>query len=261
MATVSRVSRVVGTAQVPLYRLVYLNSRGAGELTRYLLAFVEAPYDDIRYPLGVSAQGFGVGNSSNNPQQETNPFLDHKKAGHFDANLGKLPLLQVLTPDAKAAVATLGQSHAINRFLAQRHGCFGEEDDILERTQIDGFYESIRDMRSSYLRSKRNSNRLQWLDQELPVWCQKLEKSMPPTKIKEQPWLIGKEASLADIALYSLLGTSMSMTTGSLVSGLDDFDAKDSYRTACPRLLNSVQALADNESIQWWERTRPDTFS
>ena len=259
MATATHISRLVeGTASTPLYRLVYLNSRGAAELTRYLLAFVGAPYDDIRYPLSASALGFRVGSNKSDPQ--VNPFLEHQQAGHFDANLGTLPLLQVLTPDAMAAVATIGQSHAINRFLAQRHGIFGQS--LLETAQIDAFYEHIRDIRSSYLKSKRSNDRLQWLERDLPVWCQKLEKSLTISSTKlDQPWLIGQGTSLADVALYSLLGTSTSTTTGSLVSGLDDFDPMETYQTTCPRLLDCMQAMAVDEKIKWWERTRPDTFS
>lgn len=224
-------------------------------MTRFLLAFVDAPYDDIRYPLSVSAHGFGVGKAS-----QSDSFLKHQEEGHFDANLGRLPLLQVLTPDAKAAVATLGQSHSMNRFLAQRHGVYGQE--ILETAQIDSFYESVREVRSTYLQSKSGNNRLQWLDSELPLWCQRLEQSLPSTMLHPtEPWLIGQHASLADIALYSLLGTSTGITTGSLVSGFDDFDPKEAYHTTCPRLKDAIQALADNENVQWWERTRPDTFS
>jgi len=235
--------------KTPLYRLIYFNSRGAVELTRYLLVAVEAPYDDMRYPLQASSKGFGISADGD--------FLAHQQAGHFDVNMGSLPILQVLTSDGKAAIATLGQSHAINRFLAERHGYFGQ--DLVERAQIDSFYESIRDTRSSYLSSKRKSSSEAWLEEKLPEYCTKLEKSLPPSR-SDVPWLIGKSTSLADIAVYSLLGTATSAVTGDRVSGLDGFDPSGALKVA-PRLEASIQAVSELSSIQRWERERPDTFS
>lgn len=248
MVTLTTISRV---GQNPMFRLVYFNSRGTAELTRYLLAFTETAYDDIRYPISPAEKGFS-------PDAV---FWKHKNEGHFDATMGKLPLLQVLTPDGEAALANLGQTRTIDRFIAQRRSCFGGND--IEKAQIDAFYENIRDIRHDYLKAKQRGERQKWMEKELLDWCQKLEKALPKISAltTSSPWLIGKDASLADIALYSLLGTATSPTMGSVVSGLDDFNPKGVYETDCPRLKDSIQALSEDQNIQWWERTRPDTFS
>ena len=233
--------------------MIYFNSRGAAELTRYLLAALEIPYDNMRYPLQASASGFGV----------TADFVEHQQAGHFAVNMGQLPVLQILTPDGKAAVATLGQSHAMNRFLAKEHGLLGATS--LEGARIDAFYEAVRDVRSSYLQSKKNGTKQKWLNEELPPLCEKLEGSLlpvpKPKDISTHPWLIGTTTSLADISLYSLLGTTTSLVSGSFISAFDGFDPLSSYETTCPRLTASVQAVAKLKGIQAWEERRPDTFS
>jgi len=267
----------------PLYRLIYFDSRGAAELTRYILAVVQAPYQDLRYPLRATAKGFGVGSSSpssNNTSEDgtlSSPqYLQDQKAGAFVVNMSKLPILQVLTPDGKAALATLGQSHAINRFLADRHGLMGEEEEeeeedyidkkIMQRAQIDAIYESVRDIRGDFLRVKRTNprERSKWMENSLPDHCSKLEASFPPLRKgsdnSSNPWIMGF-CSLADIAVFSLLGTATSPMSGSLVTALDDMDPTAAFARDCPRLRASVQAMQALPAIQTWHTKRPDTFS
>lgn len=258
------------TATPPLYRLIYFDSRGAAELTRYLLAACAVPYDDLRYPLHATAQGFGVSGNNNNDSNDGPDFLRDQAAGAFAVNRGQLPVLQVLTPDGRAAVATLGQSHAINRFLAERHACFGSN--AVERAQMDALYESVRDIRSDFLRAKRKSLTTQWIEDRLPDHCQRLEASLPllpslgggsaeSSPPDSSPWLTGTAyPSLADVALYALLGTATSPVSGSLVGALDNEDPTSTY-SKCPRLARSVRAFQALPAVQTWEATRPDTFS
>ena len=265
--------------EAPLYRLVYFDSRGAAELTRYILAVVQAPYQDLRYPLRATATGFGVGSSSpapNNASEDgtlSSPqYLQDQKAGAFVVNMSKLPILQVLTPDGKAALATLGQSHAINRFLADRHGLMGKDEEdyldqkIIQRAQIDAIYESVRDIRADFLRVKRTNprERSKWMEYSLPDHCSKLEASFPPlrkgSENSSNPWIMGF-CSLADIAVFSLLGTATSVVSGSLVTALDDMDPTSAFAKDCPRLRASVQAMQALPAIRTWHTRRPDTFS
>ena len=249
------------TTPPPLYRLVYFDSRGAAELTRYLLAVVEAPYDDVRFPLRATAQDFGIGSSDD--------FVRHQRAGAFAANCNQLPVLQVLTADGQAAVATLGQSHAINRFLAERHGAFGRTS--VERAQMDAVYEAVRDIKSEFLRVKRDTpaGRMKWVTKKLPEHLQTLEASLPPIRRRaanddsgnNPSWLFeGKQPSLADVAVYALVGKAASTSTGSIVTGLDDLDPTPTL-TDCPRLSAAVRAMDALPAVQSWHARRPDTFS
>ena len=249
------------TPAVPLYRLVYFNTRGAAELTRYLLAITSVPYDDVRYPMQARGAGFGV-----SPE-----FLRDQQAGAFAVNRDQLPVLQVLSPDGKTAVATLGQSHAINRFLAARHGLLGSDDTLIVRAQIDAIYESVRDIRSEFLRIKRQPHheaRKDWIRNILPAHCQSLEASLPPSRPRhnspeatDSPFLFGGDTpTLADVAVVSLLGTAQSPLTGTLVTAFDDYDPTPAYENhKCPRLRASVEAL--QVLLKPWYAKRPDTFS
>jgi glutathione S-transferase len=245
----STASKVESPA-APLYRLVYFNLRGAAEPTRYLLAVANAPYDDFRYPMHASGKGFGVDDN----------FLRDKQAGHFGINMGQLPILQILTPEGKIA-ATLGQSHSINRFIAEQHGLLGK--DPIERAWIDGIYESVRDIRSIWFRKKKEvvAERKDWLAKGLPEKCNALEASLPPNS--GGIWLVGEGPSLADIALYSMLGSQTSLVTGATESFFDGFDANaiEKAYSECPRLSACVKEIGALQSIQQWEERRPDTFN
>eukprot|EP00977_Amphora_coffeiformis_P021051 scaffold8760_cov155-Amphora_coffeaeformis.AAC.1 len=259
--------------EAPLYRIIYFDSRGAAELTRYILAVAQVPYQDLRYPLQATATGFGVGGggpSSASDDALSPQYLQDQKAGAFAVNMNKLPILQVLTPDGKAALATLGQSHAINRFLAERHGLMGQQDPdkkSIQSAQIDAIYESVRDIRGEFLRVKRTNprDRSKWIENSLSEHCSKLEASLPPLRkgsdgSSRNSWIMGF-LSLADIAVFSLLGTGTSVMSGSLVTALDDMDPTAAFSQDCPRLRASVQAIQALPAVQSWHAKRPDTFS
>jgi glutathione S-transferase len=174
--------------------------------------------------------------------------------------MGQLPILQILTPQGKIA-ATIGQSHSINRFIAEQHELFGK--DPIERAWIDGIYESVRDIRSVWFRKKEAgvAERKEWLVKELPEKCNALEASLPPSN--GGVWLVGEGPSLADIALYALLGSQISLMTGATDSFFDGFDKNviEKAYTECPRLSACVKEMGALKSIQQWEERRPDTFN
>lgn len=233
----------------PLYRLVYFNLRGAAEPIRYLLALAEVGYADHRYPMKATGKGFGVDDT----------FLRDKKAGHFSVNLSKLPVLHVLDEKGRIAAA-LGQSHAIARFLAEQHHLFGANP--IHRAWIDGIYESVRDIRSAYMKTTRKGakERQSWLEQDLPIQCQQLEASLPMHQ--SGSWLVGETPSLADVAVYSLLATPTSLVTGASESWFDGAEPAIVGKALrdCPRLASSVKEFGKLPSIQKWEESRPDTF-
>ncbi|EDV25617.1 expressed hypothetical protein [Trichoplax adhaerens] len=82
---------------MPSYRLTYFNSRGRGEIIRYLFALAGVPYEDVR----VTSEEW------------------KKMKSDSKAPFGQLPMLEV---DDKV----LCQSHAIAAYLAREFGFAGK---------------------------------------------------------------------------------------------------------------------------------------
>jgi len=246
------------------YRLIYFNTRGAGELCRLTLALSGAEWQDIRYPLSVAASGFAPGEG----------YQRDAASGAFDANLGKLPILQVVDehkhPDR--AVANIGQSHAICRLVAMQHGLMGTGTSAVEFAQVDSLYEACRDIRTAWYKAKRAGQKPKWFESDgtgtLKEYCQQLERAVTAVtsnrSSSNSPWCLGgNDPTLADIALYHMLGTPPpSLTTGGVPSFMDGESdrVRQAYET-CPRILDSLKAMAENKRIREWEANRPDTFS
>ncbi len=92
-------------------KLSYFDARGVAETTRYMLAVTKTPYEDFRY-------GFTFGTPGDFSTVQRPEFDAAKAAGKLDANLGRLPLLEV---DG----TVIGQSKTIERFVAKRVGMMG----------------------------------------------------------------------------------------------------------------------------------------
>lgn len=271
------------------YRFVYFNSRGAGEIIRLLLNLPSSSlpkWEDVRYPLGLSQKGFALDSQ----------YQTHKQMGAFACNMDQLPILQVVHTEENCSnnhklnisaattqsqlkhkqilkVENIGQSHAIARFLANQHGFMGNTP--MEQAQIDNIYENVRDIKSKWFRNVKSSHRTSnenqtakdtWFQETLPELCLQLESSLP-NKISpvtsKNPWLVGSCISLADVSVYHLLGTSMSISTGSTISLFDGESdkVKHAYNPNCERLTESVMAFGALPAIENWERNRPDTIS
>ena len=178
-----------------------------------------------------------------------------------------LPILIVTEADGKKH--TLGQSHSILRFLAGRHSLMGATE--MESVAVDGIYECVRDMKASWYKVKatpddatRREAKERYWSTELPAAAAKLEAAVGAAPCAAAaaagPWLVGARITLADIAVYHLLGTSTSLVSGSLVSFMDNEDSSAAL-AACPRLRASVDAVAALPAVQAWEERRPDTFT
>lgn len=272
-----------------LYRFVYFNVRGAGELCRLTLAASGAEWEDVRYPMALASTGFSYG-----PE-----FRRDANAGAFDLNMGSLPILQVVNLDdtrrTPRLVANLGQSHSIAKFVAGQHGMVGR--DALEQAMIDALYESCRDIKSHWYRTKRKKGGKEaWFSgrssrsadecsrgesgdddtgdnapNTLIEYCMRLEKAISvSSSTKERttgsPWCMGgPDPSLADVAVYHLLGTpAASVVTGAVPSFFDG--ESDRIQQAyppeqCPRLFESVAAFGELKAIKEWEKKRPETFT
>mmetsp|Transcript_11998 Transcript_11998/g.36080 ORF Transcript_11998/g.36080 Transcript_11998/m.36080 type:complete len:300 (+) Transcript_11998:74-973(+) len=263
-ASAARVEAATDDEWRPQYRLLYFNLRGIVEGIRLLLALAEVQYEDCRYPMTA---GFGVDAS----------FLKDQSSGTFRANLDQLPVLQVLEEND---LWPLGQSFAILRFVAARHGRFGRNE--RERSQIDAVLEHVRDVQQKWYRSKKRppvrssltalascfadddsvtkpSDKLTFLTSDLPNLLKKFELAVPTNPL---PWLVGTEASVADVAVYHLLATPETVVTAVTASFFDgDRDRVRAALAHAPRLRACVSAVSKLPAIQHWENIRPETFA
>ncbi|KAI1711874.1 glutathione S-transferase 1 [Ditylenchus destructor] len=103
----------------PSYKLHYFDVRGFGEPIRLFLHYHGLKFEDVRYPL------------PNQPDQSKWQAMKPKTPQ------GKLPVLEV---DGKM----LGQSLAISRYLAKKHGLAGKDD--WEQAKIDELADFSRDI-------------------------------------------------------------------------------------------------------------------
>jgi hypothetical protein len=268
------------------YRFVYFNVRGAGELCRLTLIASGAEWEDVRYPMALASTGFSYG-----PE-----FRRDAHTGAFNINMGSLPILQVVSMEEEKSprlIANLGQSHSIAKFVASQHGMAGR--DSLEQAKIDALYESCRDIKSQWYRTKRNKGgKKSWFSGQpsaageakgdesdddtgddapktLAEYCMRLEKAIAAScstheRTSGSPWCMGgSEPSLADVAVYHLLGTPpASVVTGGVPSFFDGESDRIQHAyppQQCPRLFESISAFGELKSIKEWEKKRPETFT
>lgn len=257
------------------YRFIYFDVRGAGELCRLLLTVSDADWTDVRYPMSVSEKGFSYG-----PEFR-------RDAHHYSCNFHQLPVLQVVDQERPhVAIATIGQSHTIARFISGQHGNLSGSDDV-EMAKVDSIYESCRDIKSAWYKAKRHAGgKKTWFENApnavdvpspdstpatLQDYCLLLEKALEsyhPTRKADDTnssWCMGgPQPTLADVAIYHLLATPTSPISGSTASFFDGQPShvvQQAYQTDCPRLTACVQAMGNLEKIQEWEAKRPDTFT
>lgn len=254
-------------------------------------------WEDVRYPMSLAASGFSFG-----PE-----FQQDAQTGAFDVNMGSLPILQLVQlPDndhqheSPFVLDTLGQSHSIAKFVAQRHGMAGR--DSLEQAKIDALYECCRDIQTQWYRIKRKQGgkELWWLGKSnlpddddgnnnnenkiragqdrdgrpknsLHDFCERLEKAISASTTRNfvertsgSPWCMGgPDPSLADVAVYHLLGTPPpSIVTGSVPSFFDGESSRvQQAYSSCPRLRESITAFGELKAVKEWEKLRPETFN
>jgi glutathione S-transferase len=149
-----------------------------------------------------------------------------------------VPILYI---DGKAVV---GQSKAIERFLAQRFGLFGAND--VEGAQVDMIGEHVRDIKDAYSKAKAAGNADAFLATDLPNWLQKLEKCVKQTGTPG--FAVGNKLSLAGLHIYSLV--------------TDFFDNKEAAAAAAktaPAIAAIVDNVAQHEKLKAWLASRPVT--
>ena len=249
-----------------IYRFIYFDVRGAGELCRLVLSVSGFAWTDIRYPMRVSRQGFAAGSE----------FRRDIESGAFCGNMNRLPVLQVVDQlNPNVAKATIGQSHSIIRFLARQHGSLAGRN-ALEEAKVDAIYECCRDIKSEWYRVKRlDGGKQAWFDSQkaaelnilcLAQHCELLEKAIATHGGLRQssPWCVGgPDPTYADLAIYHLFGTPLSTTSGATASFFDGEKERVElvYASGMPRIRAVIEASSNLELIQKWEMERPDTFT
>ncbi|KAK3288819.1 hypothetical protein CYMTET_3717 [Cymbomonas tetramitiformis] len=184
----STLRRVVCSAD---YELLYFDARGAAETSRILFAVSGVQYEDSRYKFSF-VEG--------KPKVEDRHAED-KAAGRFEANLDRLPVLKVNG-------SAIGQSKAIERYLAQEFGLAGSNS--IQAAQIDAYCEHVRDISTAYGKergspfapmSDETKEKIEkWFAETLPGWFERLEKATGP-----DGFAVGEKLSLADVCLHQLV--------------------------------------------------------
>lgn len=218
--------------------LKYFNARGAAETARIIFALAGEEYTDTRFEI--------------TPGTMVAPdFVKAKESGDLDMNLGRAPLL--VTSDG-----IIGQSKAIERFLAKKFGLMGSSD--IECAQIDCIAEHCRDVKDAERRKgfsffnrekseeEKAAARKEWFEKDMPQMLEKVEKCIGLTS-GEVGYAVGNKSSYADVAIFSLLKDCMVP------------DAEDTIKAAenCKHLLAIANRVANDGKVAKWIESRPVT--
>ena len=240
IATGTNLSRAlaIGKSETPRsFELKYFDARGAAETSRIIFAIADEEYIDTRYEI--------------TPGTMVAPdFVKAKERGELDMNLARAPLL------VADSGAMIGQSKAIERFLAKKFGLMGSSD--IEAAQIDCIAEHCRDVQTAqrnkgfsfFNREKSEEEkaaaRKEWFETDMPTMLEKIEKSITLTSAKSG-FAVGSSNSYADVAIFSLLK--------------DCLDSEDSMKAAekCDNLLSISKRISNDEKVLKWVENRPKT--
>jgi prostaglandin-H2 D-isomerase / glutathione transferase len=230
--------------------LKYFNARGAAEVIRLLFAMADEPYTDTRFDIEPGTM--------NAPA-----FKAAKESGELVMNLGRAPVLVVSTTDETSSggkdAVVIGQSKAIERFLAKKFGFMGQND--MEAAQIDCIAEHCIDVRLAQMRKgfsmfnkdktslEKETLRTEWFNTDLPAMLAKIEQSVEQTS-QSKGFAVGSQTSYADIAIFALLKDCTIQAEQPLV---------DKAAEKCELLLSIANRIAQHESIAKWIESRPIT--
>jgi len=218
---------------MPAITLNYFDARGVVEVTRFMLSAAGVEYTDNRYPMT-----FGVpGDFSTISRPE---FDAAKAAGELDLNLGRVPVLVV---DG----VQIGQSKAIERYVAKQFGMMGSTD--IEAALIDCLTCHIIDIKDAYNKAKnaagsdpeaKEAAMKKWFEEDLPQWLVKVEK----TVTGPGPYLVGDKISLADFQYYQFLLAPSGF--------FDNTEGAAAAMKDCPKIKAAVEAVHVHPGVTAW---------
>jgi len=221
------------------YQLKYFDIRGAAETCRVIFALGEEDYMDLRYKI-------------NKETFQSPEFNEAKESGDLKLNLNRAPVL--VTPDGK----TIGQSKAIERYLARRFGLMGKTPE--EEGMIDCIAEHCRDVKdaarqkgfSQFTRNKTDEEkaeaRREWFENDMPTMLMKIEEAVKETS-EAEGYSFGATTTYADVAIWALLR--------------DCFPADLEDTTKASEKCVVLNAIADqiqsHPGVAKWLAERPDS--
>jgi len=226
---------------MPSYTLAYFDARGVAEVIRFIFAAAKQEYEDRRFSLTFGTPG--------DFSTIIRPEFDEAKAsGLLDPSCGKAPCLLI------DGVPSLGQSKAIERYLARKFELMGSTDE--EAAIIDALCENVRDIKDAYNAAKRKPDGEKdaaikaFFEETLVKWCKDTEKSLPPP---QSDFLVGSKISLADLCWYNFVG----------VEDKPFFDNVEGARAGfaeCLRIKKAMEACAANAELKAWVEKRPKSM-
>jgi len=222
-------SAEASSADNTTYKLVYFNLRGIAEIIRILFAMADVKYEDFRYPLTM-------------PGYQRPEYDQDKKDGKIPGPYKALPLLLINGKDC------IGQSKAIERFLAKRFGYMGATD--IECAQIEAVVDQIRDVISKFQACKAGGNEGPMKDKFynviLPHFLNQFNSQIESTG---GSFVVGEKMSLADLHLWNFLKFSI----------LEEQTKVDEILKYLPKLNNLVHLVNSDKRIKGWVERRPVT--
>eukprot|EP00457_Paulinella_chromatophora_P007178 gb/GEZN01007199.1/.p1 GENE.gb/GEZN01007199.1/~~gb/GEZN01007199.1/.p1 ORF type:complete len:445 (+),score=92.21 gb/GEZN01007199.1/:29-1363(+) len=217
-------------------QLKYFDAKGAAEVIRTLFAAAGVKYEDKRYTFGFK---------DGMPKVEEQHEID-KLGGLFDENLQRLPVLTL------ADGTTIGQSRAIERFVARDLGMVGRTE--LEAAAVDCYCEHVRDIRDAWGKVRGSpfappneetiAKKNKFYLEDLPTWMKKLE-----TVTDGEGFTVGDTLTLSDVVLYV-----------TLTQFFDDAEKVIAAYADCPNIRAVVDKVGKNKGIKSWLANRPESM-
>jgi glutathione S-transferase len=212
-------------------KLNYFDIRGLAEVSRLMFAASKVAYEDFRYPLTFDTPGdFST--------MHRDEFEKAKEQGAFDSALGKVPVLEYNG-------VKVGQSKAIERFIARKVGMMGSNE--IEELQIDSLCCHVIDIKDEYKAAKeagkddKEAAMKKWFEETLPAKLALVEKSLPEAP---GPWLVGEKISYADVTYYYFLKDPKGF--------FDDIEGAAKAMATAPRIAAACEATFKDEGIAAW---------
>mmetsp|Transcript_1468 Transcript_1468/g.4146 ORF Transcript_1468/g.4146 Transcript_1468/m.4146 type:complete len:273 (+) Transcript_1468:34-852(+) len=215
----------------PKVHMNYFEVQGVVETLRHVMALGGIEWTEEKWPVDFSKF------AKEGIRGAAPAFAKAQEDGTLDANLLRAPVCII---DGQPG---LGQSKALERYMARRLGLMGSTE--MEAAQIDAVTEHVRDIKDKYQKAKGDKEtKAKFFATEMPEFMQKMEKAVKLLP-GSGPALVGSGLSLADVSLYVFLVDFFT----------DKADAMASI-DKCPRLKASVSAVAADPKITKYRATR-----
>jgi glutathione S-transferase len=187
--------------------LGYWAIRGLGQPIRFLLAFADAQFSEVR--LGANPDGTLI----TDRLAESADWDEHKKSIDFP-----FPNLPYLIDSSGPNEVRLTQSNAVIRYLGRRFDLYGDSDQ--ERAAIDVLQDEAYDFRNriidtTYVEKTEYPETLaEFIAKALPRYIDRFDQYLQLTGSTSH--FVGERISLVDFILYEMIWQTSVMVPGSI---------------------------------------------